>query len=237
MTPDANPERLVREARERFALQDYYGAVHLLDEVIESGRAFADAHHLLGLSLSLLGQPDRALTAFDRALELNPRYLEAIVHRGLVLNQLGRTEEAEACFRRAAAQEGAAPGRFTPHVAAKLANQHAALGEAYAEIGALAEAVDQYRRATVLGPTFADLRYRLARLLLEANNPLEARDELEQVLRARPGFIDAQASLGLAHYLSGDAQAARDVWRACLERQPENARVEAYLSMIDRAVE
>ena len=81
------------------------------------------------------------------------------------------------------------------------------------------------------------MRYRLARLLLEANNPLEARDELEQVLRARPGFIDAQASLGLAHYLSGDAQAARDVWRACLERQPENARVEAYLSMIDRAVE
>lgn len=237
MTPDTNPERLVREARERFALQDYYGAVHLLEDVLATGRAFADAHHLLGLSLSLLGQPERALAAFDRALELNPRYLEAIIHRGLVLTQLGREEEAEECFRRAAAQEGATAGRFTPHVAAKLANQHAALGEAYAEIGALAEAVDQYRRATVLGPAFADLRYRLARLLLEANNPLEARDELERVLAARPGFIDAQASLGLAHYLSGDAQAARDVWRACLERQPENARVEAYLSMLDRAVE
>lgn len=237
MTPDTNPEHLVREARERFALQDYYGAVHLLEDVIETGRAFADAHHLLGLSLSLLGQPERALVAFDRALELNPRYLEAIIHRGILLNELGRQEEAEACFQRAALQEGAAPGRFTPHVAAQLANQHAALGEAYAEIGALSEAVDQYRRATVLGPAFADLRYRLARLLLEANNPLEARDELEQVLRARPGFIDAQASLGLAHYLSGDAQAARDVWRACLERQPENARVDAYLSMLDRAVE
>ena len=88
-----------------------------------------------------------------------------------------------------------------------------------------------------MGPAFADLRYRLARLLLEANNPLEAREELEQVLAVRPAFIDARASLGLAHYLAGDAQAARGIWRACLERQPENARVEAYLAMLDRAVE
>lgn len=237
MTPDTNPEHLVRDARERFALQDYYGAVHLLEEVLATGRAFADAHHLLGLSLSLLGQPDRALAAFDRALELNPRYLEALVHRGLVLNQLGRGEEAEESFRRAALQEGAATGRFTPHVAAKLANQHAALGEAYAESGAVNEAIDQYRRATALAPAFADLRYRLARLLLEGSNPLEARAELERVLTERPGFIDAHASLGLAHYLAGDAQAARGVWRACLERQPENARVEAYLAMLDRAVD
>lgn len=237
MTADANPERSVREARERFALQDYYGAVHLLEEVLETGRAFADAHHLLGLSLSLLGQSERALAAFDRALELNPRYLEALVHRGLVLNQLGRAEEAEECFRRAAVQEGAGAGRFTAHIAARLANQHAALGEAYAEAGAIGEAVDQYRRATALAPAFADLRYRLARLLLEGNDPLEARVELERVLADRPGFIDAQASLGLAHYLAGDAAGARTVWRACLERQPENARVEAYLAMLDRAVE
>ena len=237
MTPDVNPERLVHDARERFALQDYYGAVHLLEEVLATGRAFADAHHLLGLSLSLLGQPDRALTAFDQALVLNPRYLEALVHRGLILNQLGRSEEAEESFRRAALQEGAAVGRFTPHVAAKLANQHAALGEAYAESGAVTEAIDQYRRATALAPAFADLRYRLARLLLEGNNPLEARVELERVLKERPGFIDAHASLGLAHYLAGDAQAARTVWRACLERQPENSRVEAYLAMLDRAAE
>jgi tetratricopeptide (TPR) repeat protein len=237
VTPDTNPEHLVRDARERFALQDYYGAVHLLEEVLATGRAFADAHHLLGLSLSLLGQPERALVAFDHALERNPRYLEALIHRGLVLNQLGRSDEAEECFRRAAAQEGTGTGRFTPHVAARLANQHAALGEAYAEIGALNEAIDQYRRATALGPAFADLRYRLARLLLEANNPLEAREELEQVLAVRPAFIDARASLGLAHYLSGDAQAARGIWRACLERQPENARVEAYLAMLDRAAE
>jgi hypothetical protein len=57
---------------------------------------------------------------------------------------------------------------------------------------------------------------------------------LERVLEARPNFVDAEAALGLAHYLSGDAIGAREVWKRCLERRPENARVEAYLSMLGR---
>jgi tetratricopeptide (TPR) repeat protein len=237
MTPDTNPERNVKEARERFALQDYYGAVHLLEEVLATGRAFADAHHLLGLCRSLLGQPEQALVAFDRAVELNPRYVEAHIHRGLVLTQLGRTAEAEEAFRRASALEGPRTGRFTPHVAARLANQHAALGESYAESGAVQDAVEQYRKAVELGPAFIDLRYRLARLLLDLGNPLAAREELERVLQARPAFIEAQASLGLAYYLAGDAASARRVWQEALARQPENSRIEAYLAMMDRATE
>lgn len=235
MTPDTNPERNVKEARERFALQDYYGAVHLLEELLATGRGFADAHHLLGLCRSLLGQSEAALVAFESAVTLNPRYVEAHIHRGLVLNQLGRSEEAEESFRRASALEGPRTGRFSPHVAARLANQHAALGEAYAEAGALADAVEQYHKAVELGPAFVDLRYRLARLMLDAGNPLGACEELERVLQARPGFIEAQASLGLAHYLAGDAAAARRVWRDALDRQPENTRIEAYLAMMDRA--
>lgn len=237
MTPDLNPERNVKEARERFALQDYYGAVHLLEEVLATGRAFADAHHLHGLCRSLLGQPEKALEAFDTAVKLNPRYVEAHIHRGLILNQLGRSAEAEEAFRKASALEGPRTGRFSPHVAARLANQHAALGEAYAEAGGLADAVDQYKKAVELGPAFIDLRYRLARLMLDAGNPLGAREELERVLQARPGFVEAQASLGLAYYLSGDAAEARRVWRDALDRQPENSRVEAYLAMMDRAKE
>jgi tetratricopeptide (TPR) repeat protein len=237
MTPDLNPERNVKEARERFALQDYYGAVHLLEEVLATGRAFADAHHLHGLCRSLLGQPEKALEAFDTAVKLNPRYVEAHIHRGLILNQLGRSAEAEEAFRKASALEGPRTGRFSLHVAARLANQHAALGEAYAEAGGLADAVEQYKKAVELGPAFIDLRYRLARLMLDAGNPLGAREELDRVLQARPGFVEAQASLGLAYYLSGDAAEARKVWRDALDRQPENSRVEAYLAMMDRAKE
>jgi tetratricopeptide (TPR) repeat protein len=228
-------ELLLARARERFGVQDYYGAVHLLESVVDSGRAFADVHHLLGVSLSLLGQAQRALGELERALELNPQYVEALIHRGLVLNDLGRTEEAEEAFHRAAANLDRKTAGLPAPVAAQLANRHADLAETYAGAGALNRAIEEYERALELGPEFHDLRYRMARVLLEAGRPLEAREALEQVLRARPSFVDAQAALGLAHYLSGDAEGAREVWQACIATRPENARVEAYLSMLTRA--
>lgn len=231
----AQTDRQITRARERFAVQDYYGAVHLLEEVVASGRAFADVHHLLGVSLSLLGQSERALAEFGRALELNPRYLEALIHQGLVLNELGRDREADESFRRAAASVAPPSTGLAAHVAARLANLHSELAEAYAEGGAADRAIEQYRQALDLGPSFHDLRYRLARLLLETGRALEARDELERVLDARPNFVDAEAALGLAHYLSGDALGAREIWKRCLNRRPENARVEAYLAMLSRA--
>jgi tetratricopeptide (TPR) repeat protein len=225
---------LLARARERFVLQDYHGAVHLLEEIAASGHAFADAHHLLGVSLSLLGMTERALAEFDRALALNPRYLEALIHRGLVLNELGRSAEAEESFRRAALADTGSIGGFPAPVAAQLANRHADLAQAYAEVGSLPDAIEQYRRALELGPTFHDLRYRLARVLLEAGRALEAREELEQVVAARPGFVDAGAALGLARYLSGDGDGAREVWKATLARRPDHARVGAYLEMVGR---
>lgn len=233
---ETSPEHLLLQARDRFALQDYYGAVHFLEELLARGRAFADAHHLLGLSLSLLGQTERALAAFDEALAINPRYLEAHVHRGIILNALGRTAEAERAFQ-AAAGEGAVDrvAGFPRPIASRLANLHAGLGNAYAEAGALGPALDQYRRAVELGPTYHDLRYKLARLLLEAGQALAAREELEQIVAANPDFLDAHASLGLARYLSGDVEGAQATWAACLARRPDSARVSAYLSMASRS--
>jgi tetratricopeptide (TPR) repeat protein len=228
-------ELLLARARERFVVQDYYGAVHLLESVVDSGRAFADVHHLLGVSLSLLGQAERALGELRRALELNPHYVEALIHQGLVLNDLGRTDEAQEAFGRAAEHLSKPTAGLPAPVAAQLANRHAELAETYANAGATDRAIGQYQAALELGPEFHDLRYRMARLLLEAGRPLEAREALESVVSARPNFVDAEAALGLAHYLSGDAGGARSVWESCLARRPENARVEAYLAMLSRA--
>src|SRR6267142_547923 len=209
---DVSPERLVEQASERFQLQDYYGAIHLLEEVIATGRAFADAHHLLGLSYSLAGQPDKALEQLDRALALNPNYVEALIHRALVLNELGREVEADAVLRRARQVGSERRAGFHGHIAAKLANQHAALGEAYLEAGGLNEAIAQYEAALALGPAFHDLRYKLGRLLLEA-----------------------AAMLGMACYLAGDGLAARAVWEELRARRPEDPRVEAYLALLSRS--
>src|SRR5919197_3517802 len=232
---DVSPERLVEQANERFQLQDYYGAFPLLEEVIATGRAFADAHHLLGLSYSLAGQPEKALEQLDRALALNPSYIEALIHRALVLNELGREEEANAVLRRARQVTSERRAGFHGHIAAKLANQHAALAQAYYEAGGLNEAIAQYEAALKLGPAFHDLRYKLGRLLLEAGRALEAHEHFQMIVRDRPAFLDATAMLGLASYLAGDGLAARAVWEELRTRRPEDPRVEASLALLSRS--
>ncbi|MDH5643925.1 MAG: tetratricopeptide repeat protein [Gemmatimonadota bacterium] len=231
---DGRPKQTVELAKERFQLRDYYGCLHLLNELVEQGRAYADAHHLMGLSYHLIGQPDKALESFAEALKLNPRYHEAHIHRGIVLNELGRRDEALEAFSSAEEHEMQNREGLPGHVASKLANQHAQLADAYHEAGALAEAVNQYRTALKLGPTFHDLRYRLAKLLLEAGRALEAKEELETLVSAQPDKVEARASLGLAWYMAGDLAQAEGQWNKARELDPDNSRVHAYLAMLER---
>jgi tetratricopeptide (TPR) repeat protein len=230
----ARPSQAIAFARERFELQDYYACIHLLEELIDEGRAFADAHHMVGLSYQLIGHPERALEAFESALELNPRYIEAHIHRGIVLGELGRSDEAAAAFATAREIASDHRGELPRHHSGKLANLHAELGEAYAEAGALSEAIDQYQAGLRLRPEFHDLRYRLGRLLLEAGRSLEAREEFERLVRARPNAPDPKAAFGLACYVSGDAAAARDVWEQLARERPDDLRAKAYLAMLER---
>ena len=234
---DISPHRLLERAKERFELGDYFGSIHLLEDLIESGRAFADAHQLLGLAYHMVGRSDTALESFGRALELNPRYVEAHIHRGIVLSDLGRAEEAETAFAAAREWGGGDRGGVQAHHAAKLANLHAELGEAYVEAAALNQAIEEYQVALRLGPAYHDLRYRLARLLLEAGRSLEAREELQRVLQARPASADVKLSYGLACYVSGDAASARRAWEQLADQDPDDVRANAYLAMLARGAE
>lgn len=234
---DATPAQLLDRAKERFELQDYFGAIHFLEELIAGGRAFADAHHLLGLCYQLVGQTERALTSLSDAIRLNPHYVEARIHRGVILGEQGRSAEAEEDFE-AAREAGGTPRDGLPaHHAAKLANHHALLGEAYAEAGALDRAIEQYVTALALGPTFHDLRYRLGRLLLETGRALEAREVLEEVAEARPGSAEVRCAVGLAAYLAGDAASAREIWEDVARAHPGDPRAGSYLAMLERGME
>ena len=56
-------ERQLAQARDRFALQDYYGTIHLCARVLDAGCAFPDVHHLMGIAYALLGAVAAGVTA------------------------------------------------------------------------------------------------------------------------------------------------------------------------------
>src|SRR5258708_35438468 len=116
----------------------------------------------------------------------------------MVLNELGREAEADAAFRRAAQVGGEPRQGFPAHVAAKLANQHATLGDAYLGAGGLMQAIGQYQEALTLGPAFPDLRYKLGRMLLEAGRALDAPALFEIISAPRPPYYTAPAMPGMS---------------------------------------
>lgn len=229
----ASPD-LLGLARERFAVRDYHGAVFLLTSLTQNGPAFADAFNFLGLSLAMIDRPQDALDAFDAALRVNPRYVEAYLNRAVVLNQLGREADAQASMARAT-ELGAADSTGYPAVVAnKLANGHASLGHDYRAAGSLDRAIEQYRRALELRPTFGDIRIALARALIESGRHVEAAADLDEVLRTRPTWLDAMLLRGLAAYLAGNLEAAGQMWDDASSRHPEEPRLEIYRSMLAR---
>lgn len=229
----AGPD-LVARARERFGVRDYHGTVLLLQEAIVEGKGYADAHNLLGLSLALIGREDDALAAFDRAIGLNPRYIEAHLNRAVLLSDLGRAEEARHAYSTAERLDAPDETGFPAMVANRLANAHCTLGDEYRAAGALDEAIAQYERALELRPGFADIRLALARALVERGKPREAGAALEDVLQRRPDWLDALLLRGLAAYLDGDLARADAVWRSAAERHPEEPRLETYRAMLAR---
>lgn len=225
---------LVTVARERFAARDYRGAALLLASAIDSGQAYADTHHLLGLCYALIEQRENALRSFDDAIRLNPRYVEAHLNRAIVLGDLGRAGEAESAL--AHAQELGRPDStgFPTVVANRLANMHGDLGRAYREAGALTAAITQFQSALAIRPAFADLRLELSRTLIDAGESEEASRELDTILQTSPDWFDAMLLRGLSAYLQGDLKQAKSVWDRASERHPEEPRLETYRSMLAR---
>lgn len=234
MTQEPAVEQLIARGRDALARSQYLSALDDLQAAAAQRPGFADVQNMLGLCLSMLGRADEALAAFGRATELNPGYVEAHVNRAITLNDLGRVDEARESFRRAAEADEAKGGRFPSAAAARIANLHRELGDAYEQAGAPDEAVTQYRAAVGIRPQFLDIRTRLGRTLIEMGRLDEAAAELEAVLDQNPGFAQARANLGLARFRAGDLDGAEREWRRCLQQQPANAQVSAYLGMLER---
>jgi tetratricopeptide (TPR) repeat protein len=208
----------------------YEEALSIFTDVLREHPQYPDLHHRAGLCRAMLSDLEGAIEAFDRALELAPTYAEAHFNRGIVLNDLGRHDEAEASFRRAQELDTRDGTRFPSQVGNQIANAHAQLGDLYMIAESPAEASEQYRLALKVRPRFLDIREKLAEALLASDDAEGAKDELERVLKDRPGFAEARLRLGIALQRLGDREGAVREWTRVYSERPDDRRVLAYLA-------
>lgn len=220
--------------REHYLAAEYQKAVPLLEKVLEHHDTFADVHNMLGVCLQHLGRTLEAKDHFERAFGLNPAYTEAALNLAVCYNELGRYDDAKAIYERAAENResrSTALDNLDGFARGKLANLHRDLGLAYEGVGMLAQAVEQFRAALQLCPTFVDIRTKLGTTLRDAGHIDEAIDELIGVRDAKPEYILARLNLGVTLWSAERKDEARAEWKAVLEYEPDNKRAHMYLRM------
>ena len=125
----------------------------LYRRVLDAQPRHADALHLLGVLNHQRNDNVQAIDLISKAVELAPEVADYHANRGIVLQRLGRLEEAEAAQRRALQ-------RTPTHVGA-----HFNLGLVLAALDRLAEAAVYYAEAARLSPNLADAHLNLGAAL------------------------------------------------------------------------
>jgi tetratricopeptide (TPR) repeat protein len=133
------------------------------------------------------GQRDLALQEFQRALELDHRNAAALL--GLADNyaHAGRSQDAEATYKRAAAMRP------------EYWDGHYQLGAFYYEQGRFADAANQFSRVIELLPDHARAHASLGSAKLSLGQEGEAETELRKSLTLAPSYA-AYANLGVLFY-------------------------------------
>ena len=185
----------------------------------------------------MLGKLEESLAHFDAALEYNSSYAEAHLNRGIILNDLGRHEEAHAAFSTAGELDIRDSPVFPSEVGNRLAVTHAQLGDLYLVANHPSDAIQHYRVALEIRPRFMDIRSKFAETLIELGELEQAKEELVLILESRPSFVGARVRLGVVLHRLGDDDQAVIEWRRCLEDDPRDMRARAYLASVEMSLD
>jgi len=112
------------------------------------------------------------------------------------------------------------------------------LGIVYQRLRRHQDAVDQFRKALKIDPTFAESRVLLGAGLLVLNRPEEAIEELERAVRALPDNISANLQLAQAYEVHGTPFQLAAQYNRLAKLEPENPEYayqlgEAYSAVAD----
>jgi tetratricopeptide (TPR) repeat protein len=165
----------------------------------------------LGNVYSDQGRIEEAITAYQRAIELDSKY--TYPHNGLgnVYADQGRTEEAIAEYQRAI--------ELDP----KDANPHNGLGNVYADQGRTEEAVAEYQRAIELNPKDASPHHGLGNVYANQGRTEEAIAEYQRAIELDPKLAHPHHGLGNVYADQGRTEEAIAEYQRAIELDPKSA--------------
>ncbi len=199
-------DRLSTQARAALAAKDWDEAERALEELARLAPSVAEVQANLGFALYFKGEPADALTAFDRARELNPNLPQVELMIGLCDAELDRAQEAIA--RLAPAFEQPLDADIGKLVGLHLARSYGSLQQFDRALAVVEKLLNRY-------PHDPEILYQVARLHGDRSAAL-----MTELAHAAPDspwthYAGAQVQEGLDHF-----DAAAQEYRKALQLAP-----------------
>jgi tetratricopeptide (TPR) repeat protein len=168
---------------------------------------------------------EAALKDFDKAIEINPGYMVAIVNRGVTYENLGRKEEAIASLQKASAMN---PNTLNPDVIIRIANLRYLLNDFPGSIA-------DYNRLLALDKLYPRIYSKRAGSEAMLGQAEQALRDADKALSLDPKDEEAYNSRGLANRLLGKLDEAVNDFSLAIRikedySRPYNNRGTVYLA-------
>lgn len=203
----------------------------------------------LGLAAAYVEQRDsrQALQAVQRALELEPKNVNAFLILGRIHHQDRRWDQALDAYRQALALDPKRPEIYYLMAAVVYEKRdaqgaiellrkalaqpmylnpehaHLALGRIYLDQAQVDEALGEFRKAVDLQPELALAQNALGYALLLKGRYDESIEALSRAVRFAPTMVEAHQNLGIAYFKAGKRDDARAAFRRMIEVAPPDS--------------
>jgi tetratricopeptide (TPR) repeat protein len=166
------------------------------------------------------GHMDEAVEYFQKALQLSPDHLIALINLGNAHRQLKHWTEARATFERALNVSSADP------------EANYGLGMVYAQTEDTARASEYLHNALRARPVYPEALNNLGILYLRTQRRDEAVASFEESIRIAPDFDQSYLNLARVHAIEGNPEKARAVLLELLKHHPDEAQAKKMLEQL-----
>jgi tetratricopeptide (TPR) repeat protein len=224
-------QELVEQGKQCFENKEYAKAEQIFRKILAQQPNYADILNLLGVIHHIEGKFSSSMELFKKALKVNPHYTEAILNLAVLYNDLGKYKDAKKLYTHLRTSQTVKHKTIEPVLRGKLSNLHANIGDIYRNLGLYDHAIEEYKKALILNPRYADIRTNLGIALRENNQLSESLKELHEAVKSNPAYINARIQLGVTLYSSGKIGEAKTEWSAVLKKDAENEYAKMYMNL------
>lgn len=214
MEPARTRTRLVAA----FGQRDWPRVQYLAKQLLTAVPADAAAHFMLGVAHAARHQDDEAIASLREACDLEPGRAEYLTRYAAALATVGQSSGAREIATRAATLASDDPAIL------------AMLGNVFLQINAIEPAAAVLRRAAVLAPADAQLRFVLGRALEMQGDAAGAERELQSCVGLQPHYWPAYLRLAMLKRQTVETR-HREEWLGLLRRNERDPGAQIFLNM------